>query len=117
MSRALQEIRQLNSRYSLMRIESVNYDKSRNDLQVNLLFCLHFDKTDEQVICEHIQKVLPFAKVTVSIKKTVSDCELVSRRIVDFVSGRYRAIKDRVLLTDIKANQSDNGIVEIVFNC
>ena len=117
MSIALQEIRQLNSRYELARIESVNYEIKSKKLSVNLLFCVHFDLSDHDIIKTHLQKVLPFANIEVSIKKTVCDCELVSRRIVEFVSNRYRAIKDRVLLSDIVATQGENGRVSIVFGC
>ena len=117
MSIALQEIRQLNSRYELARIESVNYEIKSKKLSVNLLFCVHFDLSDHDIIKTHLQKALPFANIEVSIKKTVCDCELVSRRIVEFVSNRYLAIKDRVLLSDIVATQGENGRVSIVFGC
>ena len=75
MSRALQEIRQLNSRYNLARIESVNYEIKGKKLTLNLLFCVHFDLSDQEIIKNHLQKVLPFADIEVRIKKTVCDCD------------------------------------------
>lgn len=117
MSKALQDIRNLKEEYQSVRIESVNYEGRSKNLQITLLFCVHFEKSDQELITNHFKNKFPFANVFVDIKKTVCDCDLVARRILEFLSDRYRAVKDRVLLKDILTEQNSDGSVSITFNC
>ena len=67
MSRILDKVKKLDSRYSGIRLENAYYYKSSKRLEVNFILGVHFDESDERVISACIAEELPFAVVNATI--------------------------------------------------
>ena len=116
MSKILDEIKNIDGRYSGIRLESAVYSKKNKTLLVTFILSVHFDERDNCVIADYISNALPFAKVKVDIKKIVCDCDLLSRKIVEFTKEKYRVLKDRISCKDICTQQLDDGNIKIIFS-
>lgn len=116
MSKIIEGIKALDERYKGIRLESAVYSKKSKELYVTFILGVHFNEKDNQIIREYICKNLPFATVTTDIKKVVCSCDLLSRKIVEFIEEKYRVLKDRVHCEDICSEEVDKGKIKIIFN-
>ena len=116
MSKIIEGIKALDERYKGIRLESAVYSKKSKELYVTFILGVHFNEKDNQIIREYICKNLPFATVTTDIKKVVCSCDLLSRKIVEFIEEKYRVLKDRVHCEDICSEEVDKGKIKITFS-
>ena len=111
MSKILNEIKNANPKYEGIKIENAIYHKKSKLLEVTLLLCVHFDREDEQAISKIIQESLPFVSLSLQLKKVVCDCDLLSKKIVEFIADKFKVLKDRVKCSDISTVNEENGAV------
>ena len=116
MSKILEEIKRLNQRYEEIRLESAVYCKSLKNLQLTFILGVHFNAKDEKAIEDLIKSKIPFASVEVNIKKTVCDCSLLSKKVIEFINNEYRVIKDRVKCADVTIEDGANGEIKVIFS-
>ena len=116
MSKIIEGIKALDERYKGIRLENAVYSKKSKRLEVTFILGVHFDKNDNQIIREFICKNLPFATVITDIKKVVCSCDLLSRKIVEFIEEKYRVLKDRVHCEDICSEEIGSDQIKITFN-
>ena len=114
MSKILNEIKNANPKYEGIKIENAIYHKKSKLLEVTLLLCVHFDREDEQAISKIIQESLPFVSLSLQLKKVVCDCDLLSKKIVEFIADKFKVLKDRVKCSDISTVNEENGAVKII---
>ena len=114
MSVALNEIRRLDEKFNRLKIESVYYEEKSMALSVVCLLCVHFDENDQFLIQNYLAKRFPFASVSVTIRKTVCDCDLVVKRILQFLADECKAVKGRINGSDISF-ASEEDCVTVTF--
>ena len=101
MSKLLNDIKQRDKRYEGIILDSAEYSKFQKVLKLSFVLSVHFDAFDVKEITKVVNKNLPFATAEIELKKLVCDCELLSRKIIEFISENYRVLKDRVTCKDI----------------
>ena len=116
MSRIIEEIKKLNERYQAIRLESAEYSKGSKKLCATFILSVGFDGEDNLAIENFLREKLPFAIVEVVLKKVVCDCDLLSKKIIEFINDEYRVLKDRVFCSDICVQTNEDGSKKVIFN-
>ena len=116
MSKILNEIKNANAKYEGVKIENAVYHKRSKSLEVTLLLCVHFDDEDKEVIASIIQEKLPFVSLDLQLKKVVCDCDLLSKKILEFVAINNKVLKDRIKACDISTQKEEDGAIKIIFS-
>lgn len=115
MSKLLNDIKQRDKRYEGIILDSAEYSKFQKVLKLSFVLSVHFDAFDVKEITKVVNKNLPFATAEIELKKVVCDCELLSRKIIEFISENYRVLKDRVNCKDICTERLSEDSVKIIF--
>ena len=116
MSKILNEIKSANEKYEGVKIENAVYYKKSKSLEVTLLLCVHFDDSDKAVISKIIQEKLPFVSLDLQLKKVVCDCDLLAKKIMEFVAVKHKVLKDRIKACDISTSKEEDGVIKIMFS-
>ena len=116
MSKILNKIKTANVKYEGVKIENAVYYKKSKLLEVALLLCVHFDDTDKALISKIIQEQLPFVSLDLQLKKIVCDCDLLAKKILEFVAVQHKVLKDRIKACDISTVKEDDGVIRIIFS-
>lgn len=111
MSVFIQNIKQLDAKFNKIRLENVVYTKGEKTLEVNFLLHCHFDNSDVELLRKYISEKLPFATVSVRIKKVVCDADLVANRVSEFIVKNCIPVKERVKNEDIKVKIEDEKAI------
>lgn len=77
-------------------MEEAVYERSTKKLRVGLLTCEHFSEEDERVAEDIIKTQLPFADVSVRLRKSVCTSDVAVGLVCDFVAENCAPVKDRI---------------------
>lgn len=113
MNDIIQDVKQIDFRYEGAKIESAIYHKESKRLEITLILSVHFDERDQIEIIKAINRALPFVKVELFLKKIVCDCDLLAKKVVEFISSEYRVLKDRVDEKDIEIIRTDDSVTVV----
>lgn len=101
--RFLEELRRLDDRLKKIKIANIVIDKDARDLKFNFICDKAVDKPLEEKMFNYLLAELPdgFRSVSFSVKKIVSDKELVARRIVKFSRENYPSVCSGMKESDV----------------
>lgn len=108
MSLIIDKIRKSDERFGRIRAEEAVYEKKAKKLTVTFLLSKHFTADDERKIAEMIKDELPFASVSVTIRKTICTPDVAARRICTFINETCTPVRDRITESDLKVTVGEN---------
>ena len=99
----LSDIKLLDERLKNLKISSIEIDKKKYSIRYNFICDKAIDNDLQQQILKHAEKITSpvFTEVQVSVKKIVSNDELVNNEIFKFLSDNYPSISIFLKPTDI----------------
>ena len=88
----LSDIRLLDERLKNLKITSIEIDKKKYSIRYNFICDKAVDNDLQQQILKHAEKITSpvFTEVQVSVKKIVSNDELVNNEIFKFLSDKIK---------------------------
>ena len=116
----IQKIRELGFLENVLKVDKVEYSKSKDELSICFLYPENKplnDKQKKQIADLINTDVNNKCHVVVKFNKSCFDKEIVLSRIEDFVESNYKVLKNEVKPQDIKFINDDNDLVKIVINC
>ena len=101
MSYITDKIKTSDAKFEKIRVEEAIYERNNKKLSVTLLMGRHFTADDERKIAELISKELPFANVSVRIRKTVCAPDVAKNRVLEYIRETCAPVKERVSAKDV----------------
>ncbi len=115
MSYITDKIKTSDAKFEKIRVEEAIYERNNKKLSVTLLMGRHFTADDERKIAELISKELPFANVSVRIRKTVCAPDVAKNRVLEYIRETCAPVKERVSAKDVKIDVGeDDTLIEIL---
>ena len=104
--RFLEELRKLDERLRKIKINTVVVDRETKDLKFNFICDKAVDKPLEEKMFNYLLAELPasFRSVSFSVRKIVSDKELIERRIVRFARENYPSVCSGLKESDVSVD-------------